>query len=413
MENKVRKYLAILALSLSGGTIYIIPFIRYIFYDHQIAATGMTNTQIGLLTTVYGIIAMILYVPGGMAADKYSTKMLMSVSLLTTTALTVLYAYTMQSYTVSLIIWILLAISTAFVFWGSLFKTIRMISTEKEQGFIFGLYYMGNGITGAVVGWIAFKLMDPTTSMLAQFQVAVLTCAASTFVAALAIIFILKEDRSKSKELKTNQFDLSQVKGLVKQPVIWIFALIVFAGYSVYSSSSYFTPYLTEVVGISPEDSGILSIFRTYIFYILAPLSGLFADKVLKSTSKWFMFLFVVLAILFVGVLFIPEGASVSFVSLYTLLPGAFGLALYGIVFSIASETGISVAVMGTAVGIASIIGYSPDMFMSTMFGVWLDKFGATGYNYIFLFLGAVCAMGAIASFIVNRMAKKNRQIAK
>ncbi|MDF2676588.1 MAG: transporter [Bacillota bacterium] len=405
VESKLRKYLSILALSASGGSIYLIPYIRYVFYDHQIAAMGITNQQLGFLSTIYAIGCMLLYIPGGIIADKTSTKKCIILSLLSTAVLTTIFAFSMN-YTAALIIWFLFAFTTTFVFWGSLFKTIRLIATENEQGFIFGLYYMGNGIFGAIVNGIAIWTMRFSDQMNTQFSYAVLIYAASTLVSAILIWVLIKEDKEKSKELKVNEFKLSQVGGLVKNPILWIFSFIIFAGYAVYSSTSYFTPYLTEVVGITPEESGVLSIFRTYLFYILAPLSGIVADKVFKSTSKWFMSLFAILALLFLGVMLLPEGTSVIVVSLYTLLPGMFGLALYGIIFSIAQETRIPAAVMGTAVGIASIIGYTPDFFMSTMFGTWLDNFGASGYRYIFLFLMSVCIVGLLASFFIYRKVK-------
>ena len=404
--DKKRKYLSILALSAAGGSIYLIPYIRYVFYDHQIAAMGITNQQLGLLSSVYAIGCMLLYIPGGIIADKTSTKNCILISLISTTILTAIFAFTM-GYTVSLVIWFLFAFTTTFVFWGSLMKTIRLIGTAEEQGFMFGLYYMGNGITGAVVNGLALWAAGFSDDMKTQFFNAVLIYAASTAVAAVLIWFLIKENKEQSKELKVNEFKMSQVGVLLKNPIVWIFALIIFAGYSIYSSTSYFTPYLTEVVGITPEESGVLSIFRTYIFYILAPVSGFLADKVFKSTSKWFMILFLILAALFAGVMLIPEGASVTMVSIYTLLPGMFGLALYGVVFSIANETRISPVVMGTAVGIASIIGYTPDFFMATMFGTWLDRFGAHGYNYIFLFLAAVSVVGLIASFFIFKRAKR------
>ena len=405
VENNKRKYLSILALSAAGGSIYLIPYIRYVFYDHQIAAMGISNQQLGLLTTIYAIGCMLLYIPGGIIADKTSTKKCMLISLISTTLLTVIYAFTL-GFTISLVIWFLFAFNTTFVFWGSLMKTIRLIGTEKEQGFMFGLYYMGNGITGAVVNGVAIWAMKFSDKVETQFFNAILIYAASTAVAAILIWFLVKENKEKSNELKVNEFKMSQVGELIKNPTVWIFSLIIFAGYAIYSSTSYFTPYLTEVIGITPEESGVLSIIRTYLFYILAPVSGILADKVFKSTSKWFIFLFAVLAVLFAGVLLIPAGASVALVSLYTLLPGLFGLALYGVVFSIANETRIPAAVMGTAVGIASIIGYTPDFFMATMFGTWLDNYGAGGYNFIFIFLAAVCIMGVGASFFIRKRAK-------
>lgn len=402
MSEKMKKYLTVLALSVSGGSIYLIPYIRYVFYDHQIQAMGITNTQIGLLTSIYAIGCMLLYVPGGIIADKSSAKKCMVGSLLATTLLTVIYAFTL-GYVTSLVIWFLLSVTTTFVFWTSLNKTIRLIGTDKEQGFLFGLYYAGNGIVGAIVNGTAIWATKFSSDVTTQYVNAVLIYAASTFIAAIILILFLKEDKEKLKALKVNDFKISQVADLLKSPTLWVYAVIIFSAYSIYSSTSYFTPYLTDVVGISPEDSGVLSIIRSYLFYILAPLSGLFADKVFKSTSKWFITLFSILTVLFIGVMFIPGTASSGLVSFYTLLPGAVGLALYGIVFSIATETRIPVAVMGTAVGIVSIIGYSPDFFMATMFGTWLDKYGADGYNYIFTFLASVSFVGIAASYYIRR----------
>ncbi len=73
--------------------------------------------------------------------------------------------------------------------------------------------------------------------------------------------------------------------------------------------------------------------------------------------------------------------------SLYTLIPGAFAMMMYGVVFSTVSEAGIPRMMTGTTIGIASIIGYLPDSIYSVIFGKWMDQHGAAGYNYIFTFL--------------------------
>ena len=45
MNAKVKKYLTVMTLGLAGGSIYFLPYIKYIFYDVQIASMGITNTQ--------------------------------------------------------------------------------------------------------------------------------------------------------------------------------------------------------------------------------------------------------------------------------------------------------------------------------------------------------------------------------
>ena len=133
MNSKLRKYLTIIALGLAGGSIYFLPYIKYVFYDAQISTMGITNTQSGLMLTMYTIGNMILYIPGGIIADKVSPKKALVISLLSTTALAYIYAFSMN-FAVAMVIWLGLSFSTAFVFWSSLMKAIRIIGTEEEQG---------------------------------------------------------------------------------------------------------------------------------------------------------------------------------------------------------------------------------------------------------------------------------------
>lgn len=407
MNQSLKKYLSIFALSLSGGSIYLLPYLKYVFYDYQIDVMGITNQQSGLLLSMYAIGCMVGYIPGGIIADRFSSKKCILFSLIGTTILAVIYALTFNYY-LSLVIWLLLAVSTCFVFWTALMKTLRMTGSPEEQGRTFGIYYAGNGITGAVCNslalWASTKATDPTGSL---FN-AVMVMAGATAISALLVFFFLKDDPKVERQNgEEDRFDFKLLGSLVKNPTVWIFSLVIFCGYSLYTSTSYFTPYLTDVVGITPEQSGVYSIIRTYVFMLLAPIGGFIADKVFKSTSKWFMVVFAVLAVLFFSVLRIPEGANPTFVSILTLLPGAFALSLYGILFSIVGEAKIPLAVTATAVGIASILGYTPDLFMSAMFGSWLDKFGNDGYRYIFTFLMMIGVLGALGAYMIRRRCVK------
>jgi predicted MFS family arabinose efflux permease len=410
-KSKAFKIAQLLALGVAGGSIYLIPFIKYVFYDFMIGAMNISNMQAGLLLTAYGIGCVILYIPGGIIADKFSPKKCMLVSLLATTALTIVFAFAMgNSFALSLFIWLLLAITTGFLFWAALIKTISLVGDEKEQGFMFGVYYCGNGLTGAIVNSIGLKATSLAGDVSGKFFIAVITYGIATFVAAILVFSLIPENKKEAVALKKDpkdDFNFSQVGQLLKSPGVWLLGIIIFCGYSIFSSISYFTPYLTEVKGITPEESGFLSIVRNYVFYVLTPLSGFIADRVIKSTSKWFMMLYLVLGALFFGVFLIPSGASAGFVSFYTLLPGMFGLALYGINFSIAAEIRIPTAVYATAIGIVTVIGYSPDLFMSAMFGSWLDAYGSSGYNLIFNFLGAMCVVAFICATIVRVRSKK------
>ncbi len=405
MSPTLRKYLSIFALSLAGGSIYTLPYIKYVFYDTQIEVMGITNTQSGFLLSMYALGCIISYIPGGLITDKISPRKAISVSLFGTAVLGFLYGLTF-SYTISLVIWFFFALTTAFVFWTALMKAIGMAGDSQEQARLYGIYYAGNGIAAAIINSISLKAFSMGSSPRESLFYAVAVMSVSIFISGLLVLFFLKDGKVESRE--EDKFDFSEVKNLSKNPMLWCFSIIVFSGYAIYSSTSYFTPYLTNVVGLSVEESGVYSIIRSYLFYLLAPFAGYLADRVLHSTARLFLVLFSLLAVIIAGVLALPDTMSVTAISLYTLLPGALGLMLYGLVFSVVREAGIPIKVAGTAIGLASIIGYTPDFFFSAMFGSWLDAYGnSKGYAMIFIFLAVVAAVGAIMAVAVIKKGHK------
>ncbi len=410
MESKFRKYFTIITLGLAGGSIYILPYIKYAFYDAQIAAMGITNTQSGLMMTMYTIGNMILYIPGGIIADKIPPKKALVVSLLSTTVLGMIYAFSMN-FIVGLIVWLGLSFTTVFLFWSSLMKAVRIIGTEDEQGFMYGLYYACNGITSAMSAAISlFAYKSAGGDMVNGFFRAVVSSSIITAVAAVLLLVLMKED--KNREMADDneaKFQVMDVFTLLKNPVVWIVSLTILCGYGLYSSTSYFNPYLTAVIGVSPEDSGMIAVVRNYLLLLLSPIGGLLADRVFKSTCKWLATAFIILAALYGIVMILPLGISPTIAALYTLLPAAVAVMMYGVIFSTVSEAGIPRVMTGTVIGLASVIGYLPDSVYAVLFGGWIDKYGTDGYGYIFTFLLVSGIVGAVLSMLIyslNRKAK-------
>lgn len=408
MESKVRKYLTVIALGLAGGSIYFLPYVKFVFYDAQIASMGITNTQSGLMMTMYTVTNMIMYIPGGILADKISAKKALIVSLVSTSLLTYVYAFTMKSFAVSMLIWLLLSFTTAFVFWTALMKAVRIVGTEEEQGFMYGVYYACNGLTNALTNAVALKFFNTAGGDLQDgFFRAVISGGSVAILAAVMIFIFMEEKKTAEDTAEEDQFRFADVGKVLRNPVVWLAAFVIFCGDGVYTSISYFNPYLTEVIGITPSDSSFISVLRQGML-LLAPVGGLLADKVFKSTCKWLTTAFVIVAALFASVMFLPSTISSSVASFYTLLPSAVVMMLYGVVFSVMSEAGIPRLYTGTAIGIASIIGYMPDSLYSVIFGKFLDSFGVTGYNYIFIFLIISCLIGAALALTVRHMGLKH-----
>ena len=90
-------------------------------------------------------------------------------------------------------------------------------------------------------------------------------------------------------------------------------------------------------------------------------------------------------------------------VVLVPLLVAVVNFAGYNIMFATVEEAHIPRYLMGTAVGIISIMGYSPDGFINTLFGNWLDTYGDAGHHYIFAFLIGMCVVGSFFCWLIMR----------
>ena len=59
-QSKFRKYMGLISLGYMGGTIYVLMYIRYVFYDQMIQIMNINNTQLGLLNTVCAVVSFIV-----------------------------------------------------------------------------------------------------------------------------------------------------------------------------------------------------------------------------------------------------------------------------------------------------------------------------------------------------------------
>ena len=413
MKGNLKKYLTLIVLGASGGAIYTLPYIKYVFYDAITNVLGISNAQSGFLLSMYAIGCVILYIPGGILSDKVSPKKAVIFSLLGTCVCGLLFAFTMN-YVVGLLVWLLFAFGTGFVFWSAILKAVRMIGTDEEQGRMYGVYYAANGTASAVINALALRVYGGfSNGRTGLFWALILMCA-SIAICAILLKFLLNEDGRKVEQTaEEDKFHFSDLKSVLTNPAVWLISIVFFCIYGVYSCTSYFTPYLTNVIGFSETTAGYLQIIRSYVVMLIAaPIGGLLVDKVFRSTLKWFSAGAFVLGISILLVILTGTGANGWLIAILTLIPGLFSMCLYGVMFSAMHEINIPVKAAGTAIGIASIIGYLPDMFLQTFFGQILDTNGNAGYMTIFAILTAFCFIVTVISIGLYRAYHKRAKAA-
>ena len=132
--------------------------------------------------------------------------------------------------------------------------------------------------------------------------------------------------------------------------------------------------------------------------------AGLLGDRFLVSRMTVVCFSMLLVSQLVFAVL-TPE-PSLEWVLLLNILAGSSAMfGLRSLYYALFEECRIPAAVTGTAVGLVSVIGYTPGIFVSYPGGVLLDRSpGLAGHQHYFYFLAAFAAIGLVVSLVMMRM---------
>ena len=83
LKKNWKQWLSLFCLCVGGGSIYKLPYIRDVFYVQFQEAFNATNTQMGLMMTVYALTCAVCFLPGGWLTDLIPAKYLVSIGLFT------------------------------------------------------------------------------------------------------------------------------------------------------------------------------------------------------------------------------------------------------------------------------------------------------------------------------------------
>lgn len=408
-HRKGSKLLAVFALSMISSSLYLLPYIKYIFNEPLMQGLNATNAQTGFLLTVYAIVCAIGYIPGGWVADRFSAKKIIIVSTIATGILNIVLAFVMD-YTVALVIWALLGLSTSFAYWGASIKAIRLLGDASEQGRLYGFFQSFEGLMNTVSSFAALAIFALFSTQVLGLKYTLIFYGAMCFIAALLLQITYDEHANVHTEEDEDEQDKIQLKDVgkvIKLPQTWILAFMIFSIYGVYSGSTLLTQYFSDVIGIAGTIGGVIAIFRTYIArFVFCPVGGFIADKT-KQTSKTILIIAAVTAILFGCFFFVGPETSIAILLVLVMTSAATIYMNYGIMWAVAEEIKIPRYLYGTTIGVASIVGYLPDSFMHTMFGKWIDNYGELGYRYVFATLVGMCVISILVALWAIRQSKK------
>ena len=419
MENspvKKGSFLSITLLILSGELVFLLPYVlARVFRPTFLEVFDLSNFQLGSLFSVYGIVALLSYVYGGVISDKFQPKILIAASMFFT-ALGGLVLISYPSYFILSLLYGYWGFTTVFLFWGAMIKATRVWGGTNNQGLAFAFLDGGRGLVAASMGTLGvlifstFLTNDIESASLMErkeaFKYVILFSSFTVFLTGVFVLLLMKTNpQNESKNISTlNSF--SNIKTVLKIQSVWLIMIIIISAYIGYKVTDIYSLYASEVMLFNDIEAAKIGSLQLYLRPLVCVIIALIADKTsyINLITTGFITMLIGSVIFASGIV----ESNMNFVFYLSLIVVATGTyAIRALYFSIMQEGKIPLILTGTAVGLISVVGYTPDIFATPMIGYLLDTYpGILGHQYVFSVLVVFSFLGLLASIKFSRLKK-------
>ena len=286
-ELKKGSFFSITLLILSGELIFLLPYVlARVFRPTFLEVFNLTNLKLGSLFSIYGIVAIVSYLNGGIISDKIQPKKLIAISLFFT-AFGGIILSTYPCYLVLQILWGYWGFTTVFLFWGAMIKATRVWGGSKNQGQAFGLLDGGRGLVAASMGTLGvvifsmFLTNDIELASLVElknaFRYVILFSSLIVFLTGILVIIFMESGiegaLNKSASLITN------IKSVLKTQSVWLIMFIIMAAYVGYKVTDIYSLYASDVMDFDNLEAANIGSLQLYLRPLVCLLIALFPPR--------------------------------------------------------------------------------------------------------------------------------------
>ena len=376
--------IAMFALQLSNlGFSPLLPSIQQEF--------GMSYTQLGFFTGLYGLLAMLLSVPAGVSARRFGEKRVLAIGLLGVAAGSVLLgeawsfesAVTFRGLTI-------FGYRFAFV---SVLIAVALTAPASLRGRTMGVL----GATSSLASVIGAPLGG---LLVGEFgwRFAILGYAAMAVVGAAVFSLFYRPAAEETPRVEFDHAQRADRRSAFTSPVVWMLALIVGLGGFGQFTVTYFVPSVANALyGLDAKAAGLI-ISTGYLTAIVVNLGiGLLADRFNKLIVLGGVFVLLAMA-----------SASMAVENLLTFRVAT--AAVIGFGFTAANQLyGLAGSVMprheaGPAMGVVSLGAGLFGYFGPQMLGILRDQTGSFAAGFYMVAIADVITLGLIA--VLYRMTR-------
>jgi sugar phosphate permease len=405
-DTKLQRYIKLGVLVIIAGNIYPLIYLRQNFQLSILESFGITGTQLGQMYAMLGVLYMATYLPSGWLADRVSPRILMSFSL-AFAGLLGLWFSTMPSFESLIVIFAGWGIAAGLTFWAALIKATNLLAEPTEQGRFFGILDGGRGLVEALLATLAVAMFAYYTSSTGQDTPDALRKVIYLYVGCMLVMapiayFILPEPGAKQKvdpnAVKPQSTVWADLKVVASKYEIWLCGICILTGYQLFWATYSFSAYMQNHYGLTAVAVASITTAKLWMRPIGAVAAGFAGDFLDRELVLSVLLVFASLSL--ASLVMLPAVAgSVALLGI-VLVIGFLTYAVRGIFWSTLQSCDVSNKIKGLAIGVISLIGYSPDIYLPLLEGFLLEQYpGKQGYAIYFGSIAAMGLLGAVAAW--------------
>jgi len=416
MNSKLKRYFQFLLIVLAAGAIYPIMYLKTNYQETLLEVFNISLQQLNTIYSFLGIVWVIGYFPSGLLSDRFSAKRLLSISLFGTAAGGLWFAQ-VPSYTNVVIIYCIWGVFSVFTFWSAHMKMVKLLASQEEEGRFFGILDGGRGVVEAVLASIALMIFsgimgnstDIADKRSAMVAIIYMYSIVLIVIGILVTIFVADDRKlitSGKQVARQSGIKLADLGQVFRNKFTYLMGGIIFLSYSVYWTVYYVGGFLQTNIGVDPVTVATITVIVLWMRPVGGIGGGFLADKFGRARIVMSVLLGAAACLILMSVLPPDMGPALFYV--LVVIAGIFLYAIRGTYWSLLGDCKIDNAILGSAIGFISLVGYLPDIVLGPFNSLMFNLFGPNGgYNAYFIASAIFGIIGAALVIAFMRMTKK------
>jgi hypothetical protein len=208
---------------------------------------------------------------------------------------------------------------------------------------------------------------------------------------------------SETKTKAQSSEFIRDLKIIASKPEIWLCGLCILTGYQLFWATYSFSAYMQNHYGLSAIAVGSITVAKLWMRPIGASAAGFAGDFLDREKVLAILLVLASIALSTLGLMPVSVG-STALLGI-VLIIGFLTYSVRGIFWSTLESCNVSNNIKGLAIGLISLVGYSPDIYLPIINTYLLEQYpGKTGYTIYYNIIAFMGLFGALAAWKLKRM---------